>query len=152
MWIIKVEFLFVELNKNFKMKQRKNLLTILNDITKIDLDDFYYSLTINYQNIIHSFDDKKVNITEIVETINDFENQIKSFNISFNNYGKYDESRYESYYYNVDFIFHSEGIVFNFTSKYLIIRELSITNIDKLVEVYEECKKSSKRLYYIISF
>jgi hypothetical protein len=134
------------------MKQKEKILTILNDITKIDLDDFCYSLTINYENIINSFENKKVNITEIIDIINGFENKIKSFNLSFNNYGEYNEDRYKSYYYNVDFIFHSGGIVFNFTSKYLVNREIIISDIDKLINIYDEHKKSSKRLYDIISF
>lgn len=134
------------------MKQREKIISILNDIAKIDLDDFSYSLTINYESIIHSFEYKKVNITEIFEIINGFENQIKSFNLSFNNYGKYDEERYKSYYYNVDFIFHSDGIVFNFSSKYLVNREIIVSDIDKLISIYNEHKKSSKRLYNIVSF
>ena len=134
------------------MKQREKIISILNDISKIHLDDFSYSLTINYECIIHSFEYKKVNITEIFEIINGFENQIKSFNLSFNNYGKYDEERYKSYYYNVDFIFHSDGIVFNFSSKYLVNREIIVSDIDKLISIYNEHKKSSKRLYNIVSF
>ena len=80
------------------MKQREKILTILNDIIKIDLDDFCYSLTINYENIINSFENKKVNTTEIIDIVNGFENKIKTFNLSFNNYGEYNEERYKSTY------------------------------------------------------
>ena len=134
------------------MKQTEKIITILNNITNINLDDFYYSLTINYENIVHNFEYKKVNLDEISEIINSFKNKIETFNLSFNNYGKYCEERYKSYYYNVDFIFHTDGIVFNFNSKYLANREIVVSDVDKLIDIYDEHKNSSKRLYDIVSF
>lgn len=133
------------------MKKGKtlNILTILNDIRKNNLNDFFYSLTINYENIVYGFENKKFDSNEIMEIINKYD-KIKSFNLSLNNYGRFNESRYKSYYYNIDFIFHSDGIIFNFSSNYLSNREIVITSIDKLVKVCNEHKISSKKLYDII--
>lgn len=70
--------------------------------------------------------------------------------MSFTNVGEYSDKRYKTYFYNVEFIFHSKGIVFDFSSNYLSNRQIDISNIDKLFEVYSEHKKSSKRLYNVI--
>ncbi len=134
------------------MKDKKHkLILLLDNLSKFDLGDFYYSLTINYVNIVRGFDNKKFNIDSIKDKINNIDTPVTSYNLSLNNYGRYDEKRYEKYYHNVDLVFYYGGIAFNFTSRYLTNSDIRISNINKLFTVYEEHKKSSKVLYDVIT-
>jgi hypothetical protein len=135
------------LSKQDKMKDK--LLSTLIELENKKLADFHYSLTVNYINIIQNFECKKFDLHNIRKIINDCEH-IDTYNLTIINYGRYDEERHKKYYFSVDLIFHSDGIVFNFVSPYLSNRELEFSNIDNLFKVYEEHKLCSEKLYNIV--
>lgn len=136
------------------MKTMKDIISILDDLKLkcdlIDSNDMFYSLTLNYKNLVKDYEYKMLDFQFIKDIINNFNDDIKTFNLTIRNYGRYDENRYRTYYYNVDLVFHSGGMVFNFGSRYLSNREVEISSIDKMFDVYDEHVKSSKRLYDII--
>lgn len=111
--------------------------------------DFFYSLTIDYKNIIESYQHEKFNLIDIENIINSYD-EIETYNLTIYNYARYDENRYKKYYHNADLIFHSDGVVFYFTSPYLSSNELE-TNIDNIFNIYDEYIKCSKSLYDIIN-
>jgi hypothetical protein len=129
---------------------KDKILSVLESISKYDLSNMFYSLTLNYKNIVQGFDYKEFDTNLIREIIDNYDENITTFNLAINNLGRYDENKYKSYYYIVDLIFHTDGMVFTFSSPYLSNREIRVSDVDKLFRIYEEHKKTSKTLYDIV--
>lgn len=127
------------------MKDR--VLSIIDKFSKINDEEFYYSLTINYENIVYEFKNEKFILKDVKKLVDNYNGEITSFNLSLTNYGPYSEDRYKSYFYDVKFVFHSEGILLGFTSNYLSNRDISLISINKLKKVYDAHKEASKVLY-----
>lgn len=126
---------------------RQKILSLVESLEEYNLNGHYYSLTINYINIVNSYEDESFNASSVKEIIQNCDHEIKSFNLSVNNYGRYGEGRYKGYFKNVDLVFYSGGNSFTFSSNYLSNRKLGIGNIDKIFELLEIHEKTSKELY-----
>ena len=129
---------------------KDKLLSILDDISNYDIGDMFYSLTVNYKDIVKEFNHEKFDVNTVRNIILDI-NEIETFNLTINNYGKYDEKRYESYFFTTNLTFHSEGIVFTFSSPYLSNMFIDgIPDVKHLIKILGEHKKSSENLYNVI--
>lgn len=131
------------------MEQKQRLLTVLKDLAQVDFSSFYYSLTINYIDVVPRFKKHEVNISYITDLISNHKDEITSFNLTIDTYN-YSEEKYKSYYFDAVFIFHSGGIVGSFVSNYLSNREIEISNVKDLILIYKSHKKFSKELYNVI--
>lgn len=101
--------------------------------------------------IVNRYEAKSFDVASVKEMIQNCDYEIKSFNLSVNNYGRYDEERYKGYFKNVDLVFHSGGNNFTFSSNYLSNREFEIRTIEKIFEILEIHEKTSKELYDVIT-
>jgi hypothetical protein len=129
---------------------KDKLLSILDELEGRDLSGFFYSLTIDYVNIVYSFNRRGFDLNDVRKIVNG-EKFIKTFNLTIQNTnGDWDESRYEKYWNNVTMIFHSGGIVLDYVSPYLTNSQLPVSDIDKLFRIYERQNLYSKKLYKTI--
>lgn len=126
---------------------KEKLLSLIDEFSKINDEEFYYSLTINYENIVYEFKNEKFILEDVKKLVDDYNGEITSFNLSLNNNGPYSEDRYKSYFYDVKFVFHSEGILLSFSSSYLSNRDISVISISQLKKIYDAHKEASKLLY-----
>ncbi len=129
--------------------KRKDLLKIVDDLSKYKCKGFYYSLTLNYEKIVEEFKYKKYDIEAIKNDISLYDKKITSFNLTLTNVGKYNESKYSSYYHSVTIIF-CDRMLFTFISPYLSNSYIEISDLDKLMRLYKEHKTTAKKLYNII--
>jgi len=129
---------------------KNKLLSILNELDKLDLSNFFYSLTIDFDTIIQDFKYQGLDINEIRNILDKY-SEIESYNLSITNLGRYKENQFENYYSITDIIFHSEGIVFTFSSPYLSNKYIDVNNIHNLMIIHNEHVKSSQILYNLIN-
>lgn len=130
--------------------KKVELLSILDSLVDKDLSNYYYSLTINYINIVMGFNYRKFDISGIKSILNSY-SDFDTYNLTITNSGRFNKERYSGYYYDVNLVFHSDGIVFSFLSPYLSNRELVVSDIDNLFKIYDYHKLYSASLYGVIN-
>lgn len=128
-------------------KFNEQLLNKVYQLKKFNLDkDLNYSLTINYIKIVNDFKYQKLNLVEIENHIKKFDGDITSYNLSITNRDRYDEKRYDSYWFDYDIIITSGELLINFTSRFLQlpyykIKDNSIENALQLIIFYKDKSK-----------
>ncbi len=128
-------------------KFNEQLLNKVYQLKKFNLDkDLNYSLTINYIKIVNDFKYQKLNLVEIENHIKKFDGDITSYNLSITNRDRYDEKRYDSYWFDYDIIITSGELLINFTSRFLQlpyykIKDNSIENALQLISFYKDKSK-----------
>lgn len=129
------------------MSEKEIILDYLDKLSKLDLTGYDYSLTLNYKKIVHDFNYVPFSVEEITSILNNYNDEITSFNLTVNNFGRWSEEKYENFFNNITMIFHSKGIVYQFASPYLsMLQPIEMESFDKLVAVLDIHKKASKEL------
>lgn len=129
------------------MSNRSNLMAKVQELSSLKLDNnLTYSLTINFKNVVRSFEFKKINTIEIENYIQSFIGDINTWNLTITNRKRFNEEDLKRYYFDYDLILTSGGIIVNFNSRFLQLSYCSIKNnslIDaiNLVDFYKEKSK-----------
>lgn len=133
------------------MDKREKILKSIKELSNLDYSLFeHYSLTINLKNIVNNFENRKINLDEIKNHINNFDGEINSYNLTFSNLGVFNEKRYSGFFMDVNFILTSDesliDIIARFSEmRYLPIKEnISIKETLDFINFYE---KSARELY-----
>jgi hypothetical protein len=124
------------------------LNSILKELSKFDLSDHYFSLTINYEKIVPDYKSPKFDIEHIEDILSKI-SKIDTFNLTITNYTGYDEERYKSYWFTSFLSIYSDGISLRFLSSDLSTNPngIEVQSINKLMDIYNFYRKISKELY-----
>jgi len=124
------------------------LNSILKELSKFDLSDHYFSLTINYEKIVPDYKSPKFDIEHIEDILSKI-SKIDTFNLTITNYTGYDEERYKSYWFTSFLSIYSDGISLRFLSSDLSTNPngIEVQSINKLMNIYDFYRKISKELY-----
>ena len=124
------------------------LNSILKELSKFDLSDHYFSLTINYEKIVSAYKSPKFDIEHIEDILSKI-SKIDTFNLTITNYTGYDEERYKSYWFTSFLSIYSDGISLRFLSSDLSTNPngIEVQSINKLMDIYNFYRKISKELY-----
>jgi hypothetical protein len=124
------------------------LNSILKELSKFDLSDHYFSLTINYEKIVPAYKSPKFDIEHIEDILSKI-SKIDTFNLTITNYTGYDEERYKSYWFTSFLSIYSDGISLRFLSSDLSTNPngIEVQSINKLMDIYNFYRKISKELY-----
>jgi len=124
------------------------LNSILKELSKFDLSDHYFSLTINYEKIVPDYKSPKFDIEHIEDILSKI-SKIDTFNLTITNYTGYDEERYKSYWFTSFLSIYSDGISLRFLSSDLSTNPngIEVQSINKLMDIYDFYRKISKELY-----
>jgi hypothetical protein len=133
------------------MNHKNTLLQIIDFIHQVGIDKPYCSLTLNYEPIIHSFNHTAFNEKDLKEQILSFPEEIKSYNLTIDNYGPYTENSYTNFYTITEMVFHSKGMLFSFISPFLINKHIKVSDMDMMVKIQQEHMDSAKKLYELIT-
>ena len=142
---------------NIKQKQqnevKSEIISILDDLENRELNGFYYTLYIDGVNIVRFSKQAILNFDEIRNILNDY-NNIENYHFSLRNYTIDESKKYNKYFYDVDFIFYTKNkILLFYNSNNLNSNNeyLTVSDISKLFEIYNEYNHCSKRLYDMIN-
>jgi hypothetical protein len=124
------------------------LNSILKELSKFDLSDHYFSLTINYEKIVSDYKSPKFDIDQIKDILSKI-SKIDTFNLTITNHSGYDEERYKSYWFTSFLSIYSDGISLRFLSSDLSTdpNGIEVQSIHKLMDLYDFYRKISKELY-----
>lgn len=124
------------------------LNSILKELSKFDLSDHYFSLTINYEKIVSDYKSPKFDIEHIKDILSKI-SKIDTFNLTITNHSGYDEERYKSYWFTSFLSIYSDGISLRFLSSDLSTNPngIEVQSVEKLMDLYDFYRKISKELY-----
>ena len=125
----------------------KQILNIIDKLESYDLEGMIFSITLNYEKILQDFQKVPYDIETVENVLSSYGKEVETFNLTISNYEKWSEERYKNYWYDANLIFHTGGLSFNFLSPYLSIQYKDFNDIEKMMNVYDEYKKISKKLY-----
>lgn len=133
------------------MTNEEKILKSIKELSNLDYSLFeFYSLTINFKNIVNNFQNRKINLDEIKNHINNFDGEINSYNLTFSNLGVFDEKRYSGFFMDVNLILTSKENIIDIITRiseirYLPLKEnITIKETLNFIDVYE---KSTRELY-----
>lgn len=136
---------------NENLNKHLDLQETLKELTKYNLIDHYFSLTVNKESLVPNYKKPKFDINHINQVLKD--KDIKTFNLTITNLsGDWDEKKYEGFWYDVDLIIYSDGLRLVFRSNNISTDSngIEVNNIEKLIEIYGLYKDFSKELYNTI--
>jgi hypothetical protein len=124
------------------------LNSILKELSKFDLSDHYFSLTINYEKIVPDYKSPKFDIEHIEDILSKIP-KIDTFNLTITNHTGYDEERYKLYWFTSFLSIYSDGISLRFLSSDLSTNPngIEVQSVEKLMDLYDFYRKISKELY-----
>lgn len=133
---------------NEKIKIILSLKEILEELSKFDLSNHYFSLTINYEKIVPDYKSPKFDIKYIEDILSKIP-KIDTFNLTITNHTGYDEKRYKGYFFQSFLIFHSDGMLLRFISSDLSTdpNGIEVQSIQKLMDLYDFYREVSQELY-----
>lgn len=142
---------------------KDKLIKLIGELSnKRSLDKMRFSLTINFEKLIDDYKSKDIffdNTQKIIDIISSKE--VKNFNFTLyesdkNKFNYEDDfDRYENYWFESMLIFHGDKEIknnFNFLSSGLSVTHLQNENnsVDKLIEINDFYKDTSKKMYRLL--
>lgn len=135
------------------MNTKDKLLKIIGDLSKHNTKDLYYSLTINYKDVVEYKHKQQFDFEKIKIIIDSFEPKITSFNLTLKNETSYkDFEEIQNKYYNMfTLVFSSKGSYFSFISPFMSNQfYLHDKSVDTTIEILKTHIESSKKIYTLV--
>lgn len=135
------------------MNAKDKLLKIISDLAKHDTTNIYYSLTLNYKDIVEYNYKQQFDFEKIKIVIDSFETKITSFNLTLKNETSYkDFDEIQNKYYNMfTLVFLYKGGYFSFASPFMSNQfYLHNKSVDTAIEILKTHIESSKKIYTLV--